>query len=307
MRRPLSSLLVAVLGLNALVFTALQFAPTAAGAAPALCGPLATTTGGVVPSDLDEISGLVVSRGESDTAWVHEDSGGGAKLYAVDISDGAVRGTYTVTGATNTDWEDLAITSAAGQHGSLYIGDIGDNAKARANIKVFRVTEPDVPSGTGHAGSVAAQKFTLVYPDGKYDAEALLVDPKNGEIYVVTKDGNSTRVYKTQGAPAVNSTKTLKFVTALPLGGELATGGAVSTSGKFIIVRSYGAIFVFKRNSTETMGAALKRAPCKPAVQINEVQGEAVGISPDSTSLLTISERGPIPNLPAPQFRVRTP
>jgi hypothetical protein len=304
MRRTFSLLLTAALSLVALSF--FPSAPATAGAIPSLCGALATSAQGTVPNDLDEISGLVVSRAEADTAWVEEDSGNAAALTALDISDGTVRGTYTITGATNVDWEDLAITSAAGKHGVLYIADIGDNAKRRANVKVFRVNEPNVPDGAGHTGSVAAQRVTLRYPDGKYDAETLLVDPKNRELYVVTKDGSSARVYKTQGAPATGSTTTLKFVTTLPLGGELATGGAVSTSGRFIVVRSYGAIFVWERRATDTMGAALKRAPCRPTVQLGEIQGEAVGVTADGTNLVTIAERLH-PSLPAPRFRVRTP
>ena len=60
---------------------------------------------------------------------------------------------------------------------------------------MYRVQEPTVPVGpvappprtlTG----VAA--LTFVYPDGPHDAEALIVDPSSGELFIVTKEALGT-------------------------------------------------------------------------------------------------------------------
>ena len=47
-----------------------------------------------------------------------------------------MKGRVAVTGATVSDWEDLALGSCGGAS-CLYIGDIGDNGARRKSITVF--------------------------------------------------------------------------------------------------------------------------------------------------------------------------
>ena len=58
--------------------------------------------------ELDEVSGLVASRAQSDLLWVHNDSGDGPRVFALDLS-GRVRLEVTLRGADAVDFEDLAI------------------------------------------------------------------------------------------------------------------------------------------------------------------------------------------------------
>ena len=57
---------------------------------------------------LNEVSGVVASRVHTPDLWVHNDSGGEPAVYVIS-PDGKSLGTYTVDGATNVDWEDIAI------------------------------------------------------------------------------------------------------------------------------------------------------------------------------------------------------
>ena len=82
---------------------------------------------------LTESSGVAVGR---DVLWTHNDSGDSARFFALDRRCRTV-GTFTVAGATATDWEDMARGA-----GALWFGDIGDNASTRAEIAVWRVPEP---------------------------------------------------------------------------------------------------------------------------------------------------------------------
>ena len=92
----------------------------------------------------------------------------------------------TVAGAEHVDWEDIAIRGR-----TLYIGDIGDNLAQRPEIAVYRMPET----------STVAEKITLRYPDGPHDAEALLVDPRDGTIVIVTKNfSGPAGVYVGRGA-----------------------------------------------------------------------------------------------------------
>ncbi|MEZ6009207.1 MAG: hypothetical protein R3F05_15780, partial [Planctomycetota bacterium] len=65
------------------------------------------TVDDTVPGALDEVSGIAVSRRNPGVYWVHDDSGGGALLYAL-AHDGSLRQTYSLA-ATAIDWEDLAL------------------------------------------------------------------------------------------------------------------------------------------------------------------------------------------------------
>ena len=74
--------------------------------------------------------------------WTHNDSGGGAWLYAFDRS-GQSLGRWAVPGARANDWEDIAAGPGPKRGESyLYIGDIGDNNSRRPYVTVYRIPEP---------------------------------------------------------------------------------------------------------------------------------------------------------------------
>ena len=99
--------------------------------------------------------------------------------------------TFTVAGATATDWEDIAWDRGATdppRPAHLYLGDIGDNGRNRPEI-----TDP--PRRRARPGSARSARAVtgdlalhLRYPDGPHDAEALMVDPDSGDLVIVTKD-----------------------------------------------------------------------------------------------------------------------
>lgn len=80
---------------------------------------------------LNETSGLLVLNGH---VWTQLDSGNPNDLYEIDPANGSILRTVSVTNAPDQDWEDIA---ADGQW--LYIGDFGNNAGARTDLRVFRV------------------------------------------------------------------------------------------------------------------------------------------------------------------------
>lgn len=66
---------------------------------------------------IDESSALVESRQFSGVFWTLNDSGGANVLFAID-SQGQSIATVPVPGATNVDWESLALDDL----GNLYVG-----------------------------------------------------------------------------------------------------------------------------------------------------------------------------------------
>jgi hypothetical protein len=248
----------------------------------------------VADADLGEISGAVASRSFPGVWWVHDDSGGPAALSA--IGDGGEDlGTYDLPGIEAFDWEDIA---ARGRQ--LYVADTGDNGRQRKDPRVFRVTEPDArpDGGGGTFGHVDA--FHLVYPDGPVDAEALLVDPRTGDLLVLTKElGRSHVLMAGAGELRDGARVAMREVasfdvpsprsTALGLPGSLVTGADVSPDGRTVLVRTYRAILAFTRPAGKPLAAAFAGPPCE-VPQVDEPQGEAVAWSSDGRSYLFLSE-----------------
>ena len=181
----------------------------------ACAGTLVPSTPGTLASaEMDETSGLVVSAKNPGTLWANNDSGDVARLFAISPT-GAFRGIYPLAGATALDWEDVAIgPGPTPDTPYLYVGDIGDNAENRPNIVVYRVAEPDVAGDGGTYPLDGVDALTLQYPDGPHDAEALMVDPRSGELYIVVKHlaGGAAGVYRAPARLAAGTTTVLERV-----------------------------------------------------------------------------------------------
>jgi hypothetical protein len=255
---------------------------------------------------ITESSGIVASRRTPGVFWTHNDSGDGPNLFATD-KKGHALATFTVTGATNVDWEDIAAGPGKGENAVIYVGDIGDNGNNRKDNAVYRVVEPEVdPKKTGQTGrTMIAQKFPYVYPDGSHDAETLLVDPRNSEVYIITKtDSGLSGVYRfptpmVRGLRAtLEKVATLKFVNPLAFRGrnvgKLATGGDISPDATKIAIRTYTDGFEWTIKPGQTIPDALSGTPIKITVPWLG-QYESFCYSLDGKSLFTTSEGVPCP------------
>jgi len=244
--------------------------------------------GTVQHGSINEASGVVASRKNLNVLWVQNDSGDSARVFAMN-TEGTHLGIYNISGAGATDWEDIAIGPGpvAGQD-YLYIGDIGDNNAVRTGgVRVYRVPEPAVDSNQSPVtvsltGTVA---FTLHYPDGPRDAETLMVDPANGDIYIVSKRESRSRVYL--AAYPQTSGMTMQFVAELPWGG--ATGGEISPRRTEIIIRGYGNASLWPVPDYGFLWNAFDTAPCSVPL-VSEPQGEAIGFDAFGFGYFTVSE-----------------
>jgi hypothetical protein len=219
-----------------------------------------------------ELSGLV--RSPAGGFWAHNDSGDGPRVFRLD-NQGRIVSEITLNGATAVDWEDIAVRGH-----TVYVGDIGDNLAQRADIAIYRFTE----------GSANATKLTLRYPDGAHDAEALLVDPRNGTPIVVTKDFG--------GAAGVYVGSKLRHAATLKLGlGAAITAGDISADGRTIVLRSSDRAFVWTRRRGESVADALKRDTCVAGADLlKEGQGVSLALTRDGRAFYTVPE-GPNPAL----------
>ncbi len=249
----------------------------------------ASKTGQIRSSQLSEVSGLVAGRRNPGVLWVHNDSGDGPRLYAVNTR-GELLATATVTGAQARDWEDIA-AGPGPQPGIsyLYVGDIGDNGGQYPSITICRVKEPQVdPNGRQQeVRTEPSEAISLIYPDGARDAETLLVDPATRDLYVISKRELFSRVYRAAYPQSTSQTTRLELVCLLPWG--FATGGDVSADGTRVVVRSMGWASLWNRDPGQPLWRAFKgKAWTLPLAA--EPQGEAIAFDAAGKGYYTVSE-----------------
>jgi hypothetical protein len=245
------------------------------------------TAGSFSGSFIQESGGIAPSYKYPDLYWVHNDSGDSAKIYLIDTAAN-VRATVILIGCTNRDWEDIATTQDGEGRSFILIGDIGDNNKEYDYKQIYKLEEPDIPQGNNITIKVSQfEKLTFSYPDGRKDAETLLVDPLTKEMFIVSKFDPLTSVYSVPPDALWNDTITLRKESSLNILG--AVGGAVSPEGDEILIKSYDKIFYWKRSNGHTLIDVLKGEPQLIPYQ-QEPQGEAICFSLNSRDFLTITE-----------------
>jgi hypothetical protein len=224
-------------------------------------------TGHLARDELLESSGVASSTTQSGLLFTINDSGHDPILYATD-STGADRGAWRVTGATNDDWEAIAVGPCAGSDGPnaarsvseqcVYIGDTGDNAARKQTRTIYRVSEPTAESAGFLGATPAAARLQYNYPDGPQDVEAMYVGP-GGDVVLISKrpseDGSGrlrpARVYRLSAAAWTEPMPaTAELVDSLPIVPGSApwraiTDAALAPDNRHVAVRTYTQIFMF--------------------------------------------------------------
>jgi hypothetical protein len=242
-------------------------------------------TGTIESTPLVEASGLAVSRVSTDVLWSHNDSRGGARLFAFDPT-GVDLGAFDLPGIFAFDWEDIAAGPGPDGTGSyLYVGDIGDNFAIRSGqITVFRVPDADPATLDGSFTEVVSLPYR--YPDGSHNAEAIFVDPIEPALFVVTKDKEQASVFKGTLLPTGEEVE-LEHVTTLFLDAEVS-GGDISWDGHVITLRGYQAVWMWNRPTGASVADAFNTDVCT-APSPEERQGEAIAFDAD-LGYWTVSE-----------------
>ncbi len=249
---------------------------------------------------ITESSGLVASRTTPGIYWTHNDSGDGPFIYAFD-EHGVARGTWRVTGASARDWEDIAAGPGPEAGVSyLYIGDTGDTGTPRAEVTVYLVKEPTVKATDASSTKLKplatdeALAIHLKYPDGAHDAEAVLVHPASGDIYIVSKVPFANPVvYKAAAPLKTQSTNSLTRLTELNIPsmfGGLITGGDISPDGSRLALCDYVDGYELVLPSPQSPFDEIWKQPLKPLDLGRRKQGESIAYRLDGRALLATSE-----------------
>jgi len=246
---------------------------------------------------VDEASGIGVGIASPHAIYVQNDSGDSARFFALD-RHGRTEAVYDVAGATNVDWEDLAVATDATGVPSVYLADIGDNDANRDEVQIYRVSEPAVTPGEHTLRD--ADVWRLRYPHGPVNAEALAVAP-GGAMYVITKSKKGrSEVYAVPPHLADRAAvQTLVHIGSFHLEPDPAskpktqlglrvTGAAISRDGTQLVIRTYTDAYVWPLSHAD-VGAALTHDPREVALPL-QLQGE--GVTFDGPRALLVDSEG---------------
>ncbi len=248
-------------------------------------------TGKLDNPDIDEASGLAVSRQDPDLLWTHNDRGDFNRIFLIHRS-GRWLGTFRISDSVNRDWEDMSIGRGPvpGIH-YLYIAEIGDNNSVHEVKHIYRIPEPDVrlaDTTVADVWAMGTERISFTYPDRRMDAETLLLDPWTGDLYIVTKREYPVTIYKLPYPQNTSDTVVAVKYGTLPF--TRATGGDISADGRQIAIKTNEQIFLWTREEGESMKDAWLRPPYR-LHYIPEPQGEALAFTPDSEGFYTLSEQ----------------
>jgi len=248
--------------------------------------------------EMDEISGIASSRTNKNILYVHNDSGDTSRFFAI-TPNGQLKEIFYFRAdpkqpnANVIDCEDIAVGPGTEKGKNyIYLGDIGDNHKARQSINVYRFQEPVIDENKAKT-TLKTNIIHLKYPDGAHDAETLMVDPVERLFYIITKREDSVGVYTAPLNASFTDTIMLQkkcklHFTGFPLM-KWVTAGDISADGKQLLVKSYQNVYYWKRQPGEPVWKTLQRKPAELPYKA-EKQGEAIGFTPDGKAYYTVSE-----------------
>ena len=244
--------------------------------------------GTVTAPAIVEASGLIASPDNPGVLWTENDSNNPNTIYALDTS-GHLLGTYTLTGAVNTDWEDISIGPGP-EPGVNYIY-LANSATGSSSVLV-RVPEPTVYASQQVGSPVTksitgSQTQTFLWPAA--DAEAMFVDRQNGDIYFGSKEAGHSNFYRaTQAQFTGSGTPSATF--AATVGLDTANGASISPDGKQILVRNQSTQGkLFHRTAGQSISQALASTADAIPLKI-EPNPEAITFDSDGVDYFTISE-----------------
>ncbi|MFC6086113.1 hypothetical protein [Sphaerisporangium aureirubrum] len=234
---------------------------------------------------ITESSGLAVSPTHRGVVYTHNDSGAQPMFFAVG-TDGRTRAAFTVAGAQARDWEAMAVSvDPATRQGVLWFADIGDNLNgAWADYSIYRVPEPR----NLRDATLQATRYRFRYKDGGRNAEGIMVHPRTGRLYVISKEFSGS-IYQAPARLRTDRVNILRRVGPAPI---MATDAAYAPDGSSFVIRTY-------------LSASLYRAPGELISRVTMPslrQAESIAYTRNGKSLLTGSEgvNSPVYEVPLP-------
>jgi hypothetical protein len=132
-----------------------------------------------------------------------------------------------------------------------------------------------------------ADVLELTYPDGPRDAETLMIDPVERNIYIISKRELLSQVYCARWPQQGSASAELRAVAVLPWG--FAVGGDISPMGHEVIVRGLYNASLWIRPEGQPLWHAFTNKPIDLPLA-PEPQGESICFDRFGVGYFTISE-----------------
>jgi hypothetical protein len=221
-----------------------------------------------------ESSGLASSVVHPDIVWTHNDSGSTPQIFAVDTSTGETVAVVTLRDVLPLDVEAIAMGRDETGLPALFVSDTGTSVPLTGNAVIHRFTEPaqlvdqpvDVTTYRIDFGGIP-----------RPDVEALLVDPRDNRVHLVSKDPLRGTVF--QGPPTLSSDAANAFTAVGPAPAAISDGTFLP-DGR-VAVRSNRTARIL-----EGVGGRVLDSIALPAMRA----GESITLTPDGAFLLIGSE-----------------
>lgn len=241
-----------------------------ASSAPILPVPTSRVVTVIKDSRVHELSSMASRAHDRRHKYVANDSGSKPVVYGFDLRTGRTTGTVHLVGPHPRDLEAMA----PGRHRTLWLGDIGDNFHKRGTVRLYRVPVP-----RRRAQWVRPDSMRLRYPDGRHNAEAMVVSRRSGAKWIITKD-RVGHVYRVPPHAGRHGTSTMRRIRGVSTQAYV-TDGVVLAGGNAVVLRNYGVAGLYRLPSWRPIG--MFRLPWQR-------QGEAIAQEHGTRALLLGSE-----------------
>ena len=219
-----------------------------------------------------ETSALLYTGG---TLWTLNDGDNPPVLFRLDSASGRVVQRVRIINFPNTDWEELAADSRY-----FYIGDFGNNAGRRRDLRVLRLPRPG-PADT----TATAEEIAFTYPEqtdfepGAYrhnfDCEAFFVAHDSLHLFSKRWADGRTRHYTLPTQPGRYVAHPHETLDAQ----GLVTAASLSPDGRTAALLGYtktGRVFLWLLtdfDGTNYLAGRARRLRLPGAVHIGQVEG----------------------------------
>ncbi|MCA8831523.1 hypothetical protein [Hymenobacter pini] len=194
---------------------------------------------GRIAARAKESSGLENATPEGDL-WTHADGGNTARLYRI-TRQGDLLQALDLDPIQNIDWEDLT----QDEEHRLYIGDFGNNQNKRRNLRIYRLSGPELQ----HVDTILFKypdqhAFPPRKPRRNFDCEAFYY--YQDSLYLFTKNRGTGGMVKQYVLPAAPGRYTARLADSLQLP-TWVTAADISPDGRRVALLGTARVYLFER------------------------------------------------------------
>lgn len=183
---------------------------------------------------IQETSGLIEWN---NFLYTHNDDSD-TNIYKISKTNGTILETLPLSNVFNIDWEEIAQDA-----NYIYLGDFGNNAGDRTNLKIYKVLKSSISTTPiietiNFSYSNQTDFTTLASNTSDFDCQAFIVT--NNEILLFTKQWTTkkTSVYNLSKTPG---TQTANLLTTIDVSG-LISGATFVENYNFIALSGYSSV-----------------------------------------------------------------